>query len=63
MIQVNVVLQCRKGNGSKVRFIAPLPAVKGKELEGPSTARSSWELCSGVPLMPLSPFLCVFVSK
>lgn len=51
MKHINVVLQCRKGKGSKIRFIAPLPSVKDKELEGPITAR---ELSSGVLLVPLS---------
>lgn len=54
MKHISAVLQRRKGKGSKIRFIAPLPAVKGMELEGPSPARAARELCSGVPSVPLS---------
>lgn len=54
MKHINVVLQCRKGKGRKMRFMAPLPAVKVKESEGPIAAGAARELCSGVPLVPLS---------
>lgn len=37
---MNVVLQRRERNGSKIRCIAPVPPVKGEESVGPVTARA-----------------------
>lgn len=54
MKHINVILQCGKGKSSKIKFTAPLPPVKNKQLERPITGGAAGELCFGVPLVPLS---------
>lgn len=44
MQRINIFLQCRNGKGSRVRFTAPLPAVKDREPEGSIMARGAGEL-------------------